>query len=219
MGALQSVTETLALPQRLAEAEANAPFLRVGALRLLIVTALAGAMFWATTTGRLAGRWAMTAFVILTVADLWSIDRQFYIFSPRASVLFADDSVTRHLRETPLPYRVLDVGNSYGYSLLMAYRIPVARGYHGFELERYNEFGGAADGWRNLQSPSVLDLLGIRFLILPSPQPLAGYHQVVAPTATALARRLCCTSVTRPPRTRACFPLQSRRRTPRWSRH
>ena len=185
VGGLQGLTESLALPERLAAVDANAPSLRAGALRLLAFVALGGGVLWAAVTGRLARAAATAALVALAAVELWSVDRAFYLFSPRADVLFADDAVTTHLRQARPPYRVLDAGDSYGQSILMAYRIPVAMGYHGFQLRRYNELAGAGDGWRNLLSPTLLDLLAIRFLILPDVRAVPGYHQVVGPAPTA----------------------------------
>jgi hypothetical protein len=67
----------------------------------------------------------------------------------------------------------------------MAYRIPVAMGYHGFELRDYDELGGRSSRWNNLLAPNLIDLLAIRFLILQAPQPVPGYHQVVGASATS----------------------------------
>jgi hypothetical protein len=120
------------------------------------------------------------------VADLWSIDRLFFEFSPRAKVLFRDDSITSYLKKVPSPYRVFDAGNGYGASILMAYRIPQALGYHGFDLQAYRELGGRDRGWENLLTPNLLSLLSIRFLILAQPANVPAYHQVVAPTTTAV---------------------------------
>lgn len=52
----------------------------------------------------------MAALLALTTAEPWSVNRQFYIFSPRAYALFADDAVTTHLRQMRPPYRVMDLG-------------------------------------------------------------------------------------------------------------
>jgi hypothetical protein len=185
MGGLQGLAESLALPERWTAVDANAPFLRGGALRLLVFVALGGGVLWAVAAGRIARDVATATLVVLVAVDLWSVDRAFYIFSPRADVLFADDAVISRLRQVQPPYRVLDAGDSYGHSILMAYRIPVATGYHGFELQRYDELGGASEGWPNLLSPTLLDLLAIRFLILSGAQDVPGYHQVVGPTSTA----------------------------------
>lgn len=184
-GGLQGLTESLALPERLTAVAANAEALQAGALRLLAFVALGGGVLWTAATGRLARGVATGALVSLTAVELWSVDRVFYLFSPRADVLFADDAVTRHLKAVRPPYRVLDVGESYGYALLMAYRIPSARGYHGFQLQRYNELVGANQRFQYLLSPNLIDLLALRYLILPQPQDVPGYRQVVGPTSTA----------------------------------
>lgn len=184
-GALQGFAEALAIPERFAGVSANADALRTGSLRLLLFVLAGGALLWGAARGRIPAAVATGALLLVTATDLWSVNRAYYTFSPRADVLFADDDVTRHLRNVPPPYRVLDAGNSYGYSILMAYRIPVATGYHGFQLQRYNELAATAQGFQNLFSPSLLDLLAIRYLILPEPQEVPGYRQVVGPTGTA----------------------------------
>jgi hypothetical protein len=185
VGGLHGLAESLALPERLAAVDANAGALRSGAVRLLVFVAVGGAVLWAAAAGRLARGAATAALAMLVAIELWSVDRAFYVFSPRAEALFADDPVTTHLQQVQPPFRVLDLGASYAQSILMAYRIPVALGYHGFQLQRYNELTGASQGFNNVLSPSLLDLLAIRFLILPEPQAVPGYHQVVAPTSTA----------------------------------
>ncbi len=185
VGALQGLTESMALTERYESVMANAADLRAGSLRLLVFVVLGGAALWAAASGRLQGAAAVAAIVVVMAIDLWSIDRIFYQFSPRADVLFADDAVTTYLQKTKPPYRAIDAGNSYGQSILMKYRIPVVNGYHGFSLRTYNELGGEREGWRNIGSPNLLDLLAVRFVILPDSQPLPGFHRVVDPTPTA----------------------------------
>jgi hypothetical protein len=116
--------------------------------------------------------------------DLWSVNKEFYTFSPRATELFADDAITTKLREVKPPFRVLDAGNAYGWSLLMAYKVPTALGYHGFELKRFDDLAGKQEGFRNLFSPNLLDLMAIRYLILAEPQPVPGFHEVVPKITT-----------------------------------
>jgi hypothetical protein len=161
-------------------------------------------VLWLTVAGRLSERVATVGLIALVAADAWSIDRQFYTFSPSASTLFADDAVTTYLKKVTPPYRVLDAGDSYGpYSILMAYRIPIALGYHGFQLQRYNELAGKDEGWSNVLSPNLLDLLAIRYLILPQPQQIPGFHEVVPPTKTVMGTPAI---------------LYERDTTPRWAR-
>lgn len=179
-GVLQSVAELMVIPQRMEQVALNAEPLRAGAVRLLLFVMLSGGAFWAVGVGKVRG--AATAALLLTVmsADLWSINRLFYTFSPRAAELFRDDPVTTALRQVTPPYRVFDAGGSYPASTLMAYRIPVAVGYHGNQLQAYDQLAGKDRGYASLQTPALLDLLALRFLILPDTMTLPGWHRVVA---------------------------------------
>jgi hypothetical protein len=55
------------------------------------------------------------------------------------------------------------------------------------QLRRYNELAGAKEGFRNLLTPNMFDLLSIRYLILPDTQPVPGFHMVVPPSPTAFS--------------------------------
>jgi hypothetical protein len=187
LGALQPVAEALAIPERADAVRDNATDLQQGALRLLLFATLAGAALLGIITGRLKRDTGVWLVIMIAVLDLWSLDRQFFVFSPRADVLFRDDAITSYLRRAPKPYRVLDAGLAYGQtSILMAYGIPDALGYHGFELRSYDEIGGRTSGWRNVVTPNFLDLMAVRYLIVAEPQSLAGFHQVVGPNTTAI---------------------------------
>ncbi len=183
-GVLQAIAEGIAMAQRMEAVQANAPALRLGSLRLLLFVALGGAVLWAAAAGRLRAGLAALLVAGVVVADLWSVDRQFYLFSPRAAELFKDDEVTSRLRQTPMPYRVLDAQNSYPQSTLMAYRIPSVLGYHGNELRFYQELGGKEQGWQAVFSPNFMDLLAVRFLILQQEQPVPGFHRLVGPVTS-----------------------------------
>jgi hypothetical protein len=180
-GVLQALAQTLAIPERMEAVLANGEAIRTGALRLMLFVLLGGGVVWAATAGRLKAAGLAAALVVVTTADLWSIDRLFYIFSPRATELFRDDAVTTYLKQQPMPYRVLNWGGTYPQSTLMAYRIPTVLGYHGNELRSYQELGGKDQGWQNLLSPNVWDLLAVRFVILPDTQQVPGFHRVAGP--------------------------------------
>ena len=182
-GALQGLTESMAIPERADAVSANAGELRAGAVRLLLFVVLGGGALFAVASGKLSRMAAIAAVSIVAVADLYTVDIKFYEFSARAKVLFANDAVTTYLHNVKLPYRVIDAG-VYDKSILMAYRIPVVMGYHGFELRTYDELGGAPT-WQNVLSPNVMDLLSVRYLILPGAQEVPGFKQVVPPTQTA----------------------------------
>ena len=187
VGGLQPVAEALAIPERADAVRDNATDLQNGALRLLLFAVLGGGALLGIISGRLRRATGVWAVIVIAALDLWSLDRQFFQFSPRANVLFRDDAITSYLRGAPKPYRVLDAGSGYGQtSILMGYEIPQVLGYHGFELRSYDELGGRASGWRNVATPNLLDLLAVRYLILAEPQPVPGFHQVVGPTTTAI---------------------------------
>jgi hypothetical protein len=183
VGVLGSMGTLFAAEQQVTRLAANAAELRMGALRLLLFTALAGAACWAVSAGKLRGYAAAGILASVVVADLWSVDRRFFDFKPPAAELFADDPITSRLRQEPMPYRVLDAG-VYPGSVLMAYSIPTVLGYHGNELRFYDDLLGGKNVWRNVANPNLHDLLGVRFLLLPDTQAVPGFHRVTAPTPT-----------------------------------
>jgi hypothetical protein len=184
IGVLGSVGTLFASEEQAPRLAANAPELRLGALRLLVFSALAGAAFWAVATGKLRGLAAAGALAAVVVADLWSVDRRFFDYKPPASELFADDPITTRLKQEPKPYRVLDAGVYQG-SVLMAHSVQTVLGYHGNEVRFYDDLLGGKNVWRNIGNPNLHDLLATRFLLLPDAQSVPGFHRIMAPTPTA----------------------------------
>ena len=184
VGVLQAVATVLAAPEQAERVLANAGALQVGSLRLLVFVALAGAVTLGIVAGRLRGATAAAALAAVTAADLWSIDRIFFSFSPPAAQLFRDDEITSRLRAEKPPFRVLDVGVFPG-SQLMTHDIEQALGYHGNEIRFYDELLGGKNVWKNVGNPAVLDLVAARFIIVPAEQDLPGFHKVVGPVQTA----------------------------------
>jgi hypothetical protein len=111
------------------------------------------------------------------------VDRLFFEFRGPASEIYRDDAVTSRLRAIPKPFRVLDVGVYQG-SYLMAHDIQAMLGYHGNELRFYDDLLGGKGRWRYAGSPTLMDLLGVRFLLLPEAQAVPGFHQVLGPVTT-----------------------------------
>ena len=183
LGVLQSVAVVLAGPEQAERVAANAPALRTGALRLLLVTGVGGAALWAVWSGRLGRGLAAGALAAVVIGDLWTVDRRFFDFREPAAVIYADDPVTSRLRAEPKPFRVLDVGVYQG-SYLMAHDIQTMLGYHGNEVRFYDELLGGKGQWSNAGSPALLDLLAVRYLLLPEAQAVPGYRQVLGPVPT-----------------------------------
>jgi hypothetical protein len=186
-GALQGMAGLFAAPEQAPRLAENAGALRAGSLRLLLVVALGGAGLWAVATGRLRGPGAAAALAALVVGDLWSVDRQFFVYQPPAAQLFADDPITARLRQQPRPFRVLDAGVYQG-SYLMAHDIQTMLGYHGNEVRFYDELMGGKNEWRNAGSPNLHVLLAVRYLLLPDSQAVPGFHRVLGPVTTTPGR-------------------------------
>ncbi|HUR93401.1 MAG TPA: YfhO family protein [Gemmatimonadales bacterium] len=182
-GVLQAVATVLAGAEQAARVAANEAALRAGALRLLLVVLAGGGILWAVWRGKLRGGLAAAALAVAVAGDLWSIDRLFFEFRGPASEIFRDDAVTAKLRAEPQPFRVLDAGVYQG-SYLMAHNIQTMLGYHGNEVRFYDELLGGKGQWRFAGSPALLDLLAVRFLLLPAAQAVPGFHQVLGPVTT-----------------------------------
>jgi hypothetical protein len=183
IGVLGSLAMIFASPEQASKLAANAPELQRGSLRLLLVVALAGGVFWAIWIGKLKHYAAAAALGLVVVGDLWSIDRRFFDFKPAASELFAEDAIIAKLRQEPKPFRVLDVG-VYPGSVLMSYSVQSVLGYHGNELRYYDDLLGGKNVWRNVGNPNLHDLLAVRYLLLPDSQAVPGYHPISPPTPT-----------------------------------
>jgi hypothetical protein len=182
-GILEAVATVLASAEQGPRVAANAPALQRGALRLLVVVLAGGGILWAVWQGRLRAGLAAAALGAVVVGDLWSIDRLFFEFRGPASEIFRDDAVTARLRAERKPFRVLDVGVYQG-SYLMAHDIQTMLGYHGQEVRFYDELLGGKNQWRNVGSPALLDLLSVRYLLLPKAQEVPGFHPVLGPVTT-----------------------------------
>ncbi len=113
----------------------------------------------------------LIAGVIFSI-DMWRIEKNFIQTVPHPTKYFAPDEVVRLLNEDksifrvyPLEYRQTD--DNY----LMLYDIQSVGGHHGNQLARYQEFIGAEHTVlfdpRNLFYPNILNLLNVKYIIMP----------------------------------------------------
>lgn len=160
----------------------------LGAVALAIVAGLALA--------RQAGRMPVAAFVValplVLGADLWRDGRRFWVFQPPARQgLYRDDALVDHMRQRPLPYRVLDLtavmgANAYPLNVLQGHNVPQVLGYFGFEHRYYDALLGGQNQWRHLLSSTRLwDLLAVAYVIAPDTIAVPGYHRALGPVETA----------------------------------
>jgi hypothetical protein len=125
-----------------------------GVWRSFFFVALTAGVLWAFLTNRIPARTVAYALAALLVVDLWTIERRYWIFSPRASVIFASDpaidAIKADIAKTGQPARVLNRALSNNVALelsrpdrtftgdkLMVHGIRIPGGYHGNELGMY----------------------------------------------------------------------------------
>jgi hypothetical protein len=190
-GAWSNLARAFADPGKFQNIAANRDALLLGTLRVVVFGAATLGLLWAWGQGRVRALPFAVLLVGLLGLDLYTIDRQFFVFSPRARQLFAADTVIERLRSTPLPYRVWDPapGGTYGGAILMSYGIPQVLGRHGAELAAYDELLGGKDDWRNLAHPELWRLLAIRYIILGDSVHIPGYYRVLGPVPNAFGVR------------------------------
>ena len=194
IGALDGLAQALAAPELVPRAVEHAAELHAGGLRLLMVAALGGGALLAVRSGRLKGVQAAAALCLVVFADLWSVDREFFTFESPAAV-FGGDAVTTRMRQTPLPFRVwdpkgggLDQLGVYPGSWLMGLDIPQLLGYHGQELNAFDQIMGGKNVWTNQTNMTLLRLFAVRYVVLGQAQTLPGYHKVLDSVRSATGR-------------------------------
>ncbi|HEV8149070.1 MAG TPA: hypothetical protein VGP61_02695 [Gemmatimonadales bacterium] len=192
IGALDGIAQSLAAPELMQRAVQNAGEIRAGGIRLLLAASLGAGVLYAIRAGRLPGRQATLALLLVIGGDLWSIDREFFFFGGSPAQLFGNDSLTLAMRKSPLPYRVWDPKGvyeqlgAYPGSWLMGVDVPQLLGYHGNELRAFDDLLGEKNAWKNQPSPALLQLFAVRYVLLTQAQTLPGYHQILGPTATTV---------------------------------
>jgi hypothetical protein len=165
----------------------NGPDIQAGGARLLVVAAAAGLVLLAIRGARLRGASAALGLALVVWGDLWSIDRQFFVFGPSEAALFGPDALVDAIRKAPLPVRVWDPRGAlqglavYPGSWLMGVDVPQLLGYHGNELRRFDELLGGKNEWRNQVSVPLLELFAVRYITLSQAQVVPGFHQVLGP--------------------------------------
>ena len=135
-------------------ANANAADVVLGAWRSFLFLALAAGALLAYLRGALPARLAGAALAAIIAIDLWSVEREYWMFSPPARTLYASDSAIELLKKEAQPGRVLVMAVSdsglaqrdpyFGTDTqgsgtgLMVHGIRSLTGYHGNELGRYD---------------------------------------------------------------------------------
>jgi hypothetical protein len=177
-----------------ARAMANTGAIPVGALRSTLFGALLLTCLFLIGTarlGRVIGGWLVAAIVAV---DLWTIEREYWLFSPPASEIYAADSAIAYVKSQPQPGRVLTFPATRASGrdpfltgdALMTHRVRQVLGYHGNELGRYQLLGGWGEGWRNIVNPNFWHLLNVRYFLTDAEDlGVPSLKRVVGPVTNA----------------------------------
>ncbi|MCC6319545.1 MAG: YfhO family protein [Gemmatimonadaceae bacterium] len=178
------------LAERILAAE---PALKAGAVRMMLFVVLACAAALLTGTRRLSRDLAGALLVVLVGADLWTVVRQYFVFTPPASELFATDPLIDFLQKQPGPFRVIALPPQRGnyndiylddlrFAGLMAHRIPVVMGYHGNHIGKYDLLIGEAPAYQNRANPNFWRLANVRYFVSDEADlPIEGAKRVLGP--------------------------------------
>jgi hypothetical protein len=150
---------------------ANNGAVMLGAWRSLLVVLLGAGLILSAREQRLSLRLTAWLAVALAALDLFSIEKQYWMFSPPASVLYASDPAIDYVRSQTQPGRVISFApqGSVGRDAMLAgdglmiHNIRLVLGYHGNELGRYQQLS-AGYNLQTIFSPPFWRHENVRFL-------------------------------------------------------
>jgi hypothetical protein len=173
-GGLTSFATTVAAEARYDAVLANQQAVAAGAVRSFVVVIVALAALLLIARGRLRAPAAGVVLAAMIALDLWSIERLYWRFSPRAERLYASDPTIEHIKAQREPARVLALPFQdpeafhdpfFQGDALMVHDVRQVLGYHGNELARYQRLVGKDEGYRPILTPAIWRLLNVRYLL------------------------------------------------------
>ena len=125
----------------------------IGAWRSFLIIGVVAALVWLLVRQQLERRWIGLALVALVALDLFSVEKQYWLFSPRAATLYMSDAALDYVKNQGEPGRVLaeplaqlnkprDVMLMYDGP--MVNRVRLVTGSHGNEIGRFQRLCGAS---------------------------------------------------------------------------
>lgn len=195
VGGLQQLAMSIALPQQLDRVDANTSAVVTGAWRSFLFLGATIAVAFGVGTRKLTPVLAGWLLAALTVADLWSVEQQYWKFSPPASISYASDAAIEHVQAEDQPVRVIAIAFGEGavyhdpnldFDGLMAHDIRLLLGYHGNELGRYQRLAGKDNGYNQIGNPTFWGLMNVKYIYTNVPDlGMPGSTAVVGPVRTA----------------------------------
>lgn len=177
--------------------EQNASAVTIGAWRSFLFVALAAVVVIALSRQLLSAKQVTIALPLILGVDLWSIERQYWMFSPPAAALYANDATIDYLKALKEPTRVAVIPLPDGHPVarhdptlmgdgLMIHGIRSVTGYHGNELGRYQKMGKKEEGYSAVVNPSFWQLMNVGYLLTNTDSlPLDGVQRVAGPITNA----------------------------------
>ncbi|HEX5724564.1 MAG TPA: YfhO family protein [Longimicrobiaceae bacterium] len=147
-----------------------------GWLRFAVFAGLIAAALWLWLSGRMGNRAALAALALLTLADLWIIDRKFFHVGDAPEAVFAEDDVAAFFKNQRERSRVWVVPGQSAWprwaDYPMVHGIDQAGGEHPNPLQRWYDFVGAGEqsyvDWHNFTDPRFLAAANVRWLVISS---------------------------------------------------
>lgn len=147
------------------------PSRAAGWVRFALFAGAVTAVLWAWTAGKMMSTVAALLLALVTLADLWIIDRRFFHTTQGPAQAFAPDDVVDFLAAQPQPNRVWAFpypqawgrGGQNGGDYPMLHGIEQVGGEHPNPLQRWVQYAGAGQqvitDWHNFLGPQ--DSLGV----------------------------------------------------------
>lgn len=196
VGALEVLAVNLSVvPDLAGNIDANASNVVIGAWRSFLVLAAMVALVHAVASRRMAAHVGGCLIAALVVADLWSIERKYFNFSPPAAEIYATDAAIEHVRAESQPVRVIAAALAKGAAYhdpslsgdgLMSHGVRVVLGYHGNEIRFWQALTGKNTGYDQLFNPAVWGMANVKYFYTNVDSlPIGGAKRVVGPVRNA----------------------------------
>lgn len=183
------------IPQLAGNIETNAPNVVLGAWRSFLFLGTMVALVYAVASRRLTARVGGWLIAVLVIADLWSVQRKYFNFSPPAAVIYATDAAIEHVRAETQPVRVIAAAFAEGAAYhdpyldgdgLMSHGVRVVLGYHGNEIRHWQALTGKSTRYDQLFNPALWGLASVKYFYTNlDTLPIGGARRVVGPVRNA----------------------------------
>jgi len=148
-------------------ADQNSASAILGIWRSTLFVLLGAGTIWALARERIRPKAAAIALAALLVIDLWSIERFYWVFMPRAATIYATDPAIDAIKadiakngpgrvwtiDARLVPGLLEITDPFFSDALMSHDLRLALGYQGNELDRYQQLAATSNVMQNAPEP------------------------------------------------------------------